>query len=73
MTGVGERSHLLRPDLDLDFHIRDIVAVLEYEDLRDVILVGHSYGGMVITGVADRANGSGWAPRVPRRGDASER
>jgi pimeloyl-ACP methyl ester carboxylesterase len=54
MTGLGERSHLLRPDIDLDMHIHDIVAVLHYEDLRDVILVGHSYGGMVITGVADR-------------------
>ena len=43
------------PDVDLDLHIRDVVAVLHYEDLRDVILVGHSYGGMVITGVADRA------------------
>jgi len=56
LTGLGERSHLLRPDIDLDMHIRDIVAVLHYEDLRDVILVGHSYGGMVITGVADRAS-----------------
>jgi pimeloyl-ACP methyl ester carboxylesterase len=55
MTGLGERSHLLRPGIDLDLHIRDITAVLHYEDLRDVILVGHSYGGMVITGVADRA------------------
>ena len=55
MTGLGERSHLLSPDIDLDLHIRDIVAVLQYEDLHDVILVGHSYGGMVITGVADRA------------------
>jgi pimeloyl-ACP methyl ester carboxylesterase len=55
MTGLGERSHLLRPDIDLDFHIRDIVEVLEHQDLHDVILVGHSYGGMVITGVADRA------------------
>jgi pimeloyl-ACP methyl ester carboxylesterase len=55
MTGLGERAHLLRPDIDLDFHIGDIVSVLRYEDLRDVILVGHSYGGMVITGVADRA------------------
>jgi len=55
MTGVGERSHLLRPDVDLDFHIRDILEVLRYEDLHDVILVGHSYGGLVITGVADRA------------------
>ena len=56
LTGLGERSHLLRPDIDLDLHIRDVVAVLHYEDLRDVILVGHSYGGMVITGVADRAS-----------------
>ena len=56
MTGVGERSHLVSADVDLDLHIRDITAVLHYEDLRDVILVGHSYGGMVITGVADRAN-----------------
>ena len=55
LTGLGERSHLVSADVDLDLHIRDIVAVLHYEDLRDVILVGHSYGGMVITGVADRA------------------
>ena len=55
MTGLAERSHLLHPGIDLDHHIRDIVEVLHYEDLRDVILVGHSYGGMVITGVADRA------------------
>ncbi len=54
-TGLGERSHLLWPGIDLDLHINDIVAVLRYEDLRDVILVGHSYGGMVITGTADRA------------------
>jgi Alpha/beta hydrolase family len=52
MTGVGERSHLVSADVDLDLHIRDIVAVLHYEDLLDVMLVGHSYGGMVITGVA---------------------
>ncbi|MGH8995103.1 MAG: alpha/beta fold hydrolase [Acidimicrobiales bacterium] len=55
LTGLGERSHLLRSDIDLDLHISDVVAVLHYEDLRDVILVGHSYGGMVITGAADRA------------------
>jgi pimeloyl-ACP methyl ester carboxylesterase len=55
LTGLGDRSHLLRPGIDLDTHIADIVEVLHYEDLRDVILVGHSYGGMVITGVADRA------------------
>ncbi len=55
LTGLGERSHLLRGDIDLDFHVRDVVSVLHYEDLREVVLVGHSYGGMVITGVADRA------------------
>jgi pimeloyl-ACP methyl ester carboxylesterase len=55
LTGLGERSHLVSPAVDLDLHIRDVVAVLHYEDLSDVILVGHSYGGMVITGVADRA------------------
>ena len=55
LSGLGERSHLLSADVDLDMHITDITAVLHYEDLRDVILVGHSYGGMVITGVADRA------------------
>jgi pimeloyl-ACP methyl ester carboxylesterase len=55
LTGLGERSHLLSPKIDLDLHIADVVAVLHYEDLRDVILVGHSYGGMVITGVGDRA------------------
>ena len=56
LTGLGERSHLLRPGIDLETHIADIVAVLRFEDLTDVILVGHSYGGMVITGVADRAS-----------------
>jgi pimeloyl-ACP methyl ester carboxylesterase len=55
LTGLGERAHLLSPEIDLDLHIHDVCAVLHYEDLNDVILVGHSYGGMVITGVADRA------------------
>jgi pimeloyl-ACP methyl ester carboxylesterase len=55
LTGLGERAHLLDDRVDLNRHIEDVVAVLHYEDLRDVILVGHSYGGMVITGVADRA------------------
>lgn len=54
LTGLGERAHLMSAEIDLDTHIADICAVLFYEDLRDVILVGHSYGGMVITGVADR-------------------
>jgi pimeloyl-ACP methyl ester carboxylesterase len=55
LTGLGDREHLLSPAVDLDMHITDIVKLLEFEDLRDVILVGHSYGGMVITGIADRA------------------
>jgi pimeloyl-ACP methyl ester carboxylesterase len=55
MTGLGERAHLVNPNIDLTLHVQDIIAVLKYEDLNDVILVGHSYGGMVITGVADRA------------------
>ena len=54
-TGLGERAHLSNPDISLDTHIQDILAVLEIEDLRDVYLIGHSYGGMVATGVADRA------------------
>lgn len=54
LSGLGERHHLLSPDVDLEMHITDVVGVLTFEDLHDVILVGHSYGGMVITGVADR-------------------
>ena len=57
LTGLGERAHLLRPEIDLDTHIADVVGVLRYEGCTDVILVGHSYGGMVITGAADRAAG----------------
>ena len=56
LTGLGERTHLARPDINLDTHIADVVSLLEMEDLRDVILVGHSYGGMVVTGAADRAH-----------------
>jgi pimeloyl-ACP methyl ester carboxylesterase len=54
-TGLGERAHLARPDINLDTHIQDVLAVLDFEDLKDVVLLGHSYGGMVATGVADRA------------------
>lgn len=55
LTGMGERSHLINPQINLDTHIQDITNVLEYEDLHNVILVGHSYGGMVIAGVAAKA------------------
>jgi pimeloyl-ACP methyl ester carboxylesterase len=54
-TGLGERAHLASPAVDLDTHIKDVVGVLEMEDLSNVVLIGHSYGGMVATGVADRA------------------
>lgn len=56
-TGLGERAHLSRPEIDLSTHIQDVVAVLEAEDLSDITLIGHSYGGMVATGVADLAGG----------------
>lgn len=55
MSGMGDRARQLAPEIDLDTHINDIVAVLQYEDLREIILVGHSYGGMVISGVAEKA------------------
>ena len=55
LTGLGDRAHLSRPGIDLALHVQDIVGVLEAEDLRDVILLGHSYGGMVVTGAAARA------------------
>src|SRR5262245_34963905 len=54
LTGLGERSHLASPTISLGTHIQDVVNVLFYEDLRDVLLVGHSYGGIVVTGVAER-------------------
>jgi len=54
LTGLGERVHLARPDIGLSTHIDDVVNTILFEDLHDIILMGHSYGGMVITGVADR-------------------
>ncbi len=55
LTGMGERAHLARPDVDLETHIEDVTAVLSYENLDDAILLGHSYSGAVVTGVVDRA------------------
>ena len=54
LTGLAERASELSPDVGLDTHIQDIVGLLEEKNLQGVILVGHSYGGMVITGVVDR-------------------
>ncbi|HSH44580.1 MAG TPA: alpha/beta fold hydrolase [Longimicrobiales bacterium] len=53
LTGLGDRVHLARPDVDLDTHALDVVNTLTFEERNDVVLVGHSYGGMVITGVAE--------------------
>jgi pimeloyl-ACP methyl ester carboxylesterase len=55
LTGLGERAHLLGPEVGLSTHVADIVGLLHYRDLKRVVLVGHSYGGTVITAVADKA------------------
>src|SRR5215207_4149767 len=54
LTGLGERHHLARPAIDLDTHVQDIVGLLQFEDLANVVLVGHSYAGMVVSGVAEQ-------------------
>lgn len=54
LTGVADRSHLLSPQVDLETHITDVVNLIQWEELTDVVLCGHSYGGCVISGVADR-------------------
>jgi pimeloyl-ACP methyl ester carboxylesterase len=54
LTGLGDRSHLSSSNIGLDTHISDVANHLTWENLRDVVLIGHSYGGMVITGAADR-------------------
>ena len=59
LTGLGERSHLSHPGISLSTHIQDVANVFEYENIEDAVLVGHSYGGMVIAGVSARV-----APRI---------
>jgi pimeloyl-ACP methyl ester carboxylesterase len=54
LTGLGERSHLAHMQINLDTHIADVANTILWEDLSEIVLVGHSYGGMVITGVADQ-------------------
>jgi pimeloyl-ACP methyl ester carboxylesterase len=54
LSGVAERAHLFSGAINLSTHIADVLGVLHYERLTDVVLAGHSYGGMVVTGVADR-------------------
>ena len=53
LTGLGERAHLASPNVGLETNIMDVVNVIRYEDIQDVVLVGHSLAGIVITGVAD--------------------
>ena len=56
LSGMGERFHIATPSMGLSVHIQDIVNLLDFEDLNDVVLVGHSYTGMVITGVAEKSS-----------------
>lgn len=56
LTGVGERSHLASPTNNLTTHITDVVNEIKWKELEDIVLVGHSYGGMVVTGVAERCS-----------------
>ena len=55
LTGLGERAHLLHPDIDLSLHVADVLGAIRCERLSDIVLVGHSYGGCVISGVAEAA------------------
>jgi len=79
LTGVGDRAHLAGGKIDLETHIADVCGLIEMEDLAGVVLVGHSYAGMVITGVADRAAArlkslvyvDAFVPEDPRLGRAA--
>ena len=57
LTGLGERAHLLHPGVDLSLHVADVLGVIKYESLGDIVLVGHSYGGFVISAVAEAIPG----------------
>lgn len=75
LTGLGERAHLLRPDTGLATHIRDLVAVFEFEEIADAVLVGHSYGGFPVAGameqIADRVRTLVFIEAlVPRSGES---
>ena len=73
LTGLGERVHLASPQVDLETHITDVLNLIEFEDLHDVVLLGHSYAGIVITGVADRVPDriSSWCTLTPDRSPAA--
>ena len=67
LTGQGEKCHLASPEVELETHIQDVVNAIVWEKLDNVVLVGHSYGGIVVTGAADRVCGSDQAARLPGR------
>ncbi|HXQ51927.1 MAG TPA: alpha/beta hydrolase family protein [Stellaceae bacterium] len=56
LTGLADRSHLLSESVNLSTHVADVVNLIRWEELKDVVLCGHSYGGMVVTGVADKVS-----------------
>jgi pimeloyl-ACP methyl ester carboxylesterase len=75
LTGLGDRAHLLRPDVGLSTHIEDLIALFEYEDIRDAVLVAHSYGGIVVNGameeIADRVRRLVYVDaQLPRSGES---
>jgi pimeloyl-ACP methyl ester carboxylesterase len=57
LTGIGERVHLASPQVDLTTHVTDVVNTILYEDLTDIVLLGYSYGGMVVTGALEHVAG----------------
>ena len=64
LAGMGEHAHLLSKQITLDTHVEDVTSRIESEELKNVVLVGHSYGGLIITGAADRLDGSGAIARL---------
>ncbi|MFJ8026882.1 alpha/beta fold hydrolase [Streptomyces sp. NPDC096311] len=75
LTGLGERAHLLHPGIGLDTHVQDLVSTFEFEDIKDAVLVAHSYGGMVASGamerIADRVRGIVFLDaHLPRTGES---
>jgi pimeloyl-ACP methyl ester carboxylesterase len=64
LSGMGEHAHMLSPQITLDTHVQDIVSLCERYEVRDAVLVGHSYGGLIIAGAADRLHGSGRIARM---------
>ena len=59
LSGMGEHAHMLSPQITLETHVQDVVNLCERHEVKDAVLVGHSYGGIAITGAADRLHGSG--------------